>query len=118
MGCDSMALSPHYCLAEGGDRSRGGSSTIQGHFNSENEPNVCNKCLEHLFPTSKSGNWGKPFPLLLVLGCKGRRKRLQGEELIPMVYSKSYFSLGKRQHQQRTKEGRNEGKKEFCLFHL
>lgn len=62
MGCDFTALSPHYCLAEGGDRSRGGSSTIRSHFNSENEPSICNKCLKHLFPTSKLGSWRNPFP--------------------------------------------------------
>lgn len=38
--CDFTALSPHYDLAEGEDKNKGGSSTIQRHFNSENEPNV------------------------------------------------------------------------------
>jgi len=59
MRCDFMVLSPHYCLDEGGHRSRGGSSTIQSHFNSENEPNMCHKCLEHLFTCLKFGKLGE-----------------------------------------------------------
>lgn len=77
VGCDFTALSPYYCLAEGGARSRGESSTRAILTVKMNQ--TCNKCLEHIFLPQKCEFEGISFHFSWSWGLraevKGFKKR-------------------------------------------
>lgn len=69
--CDFTALSPHYCLAEGGDRSRGNLPPYRAILTVNQ---TCNKCLDHIFLPQKCEFKGSPFHFSWRLGLRAEGK--------------------------------------------